>query len=147
MCTEIMAFLKMLKPDDGEKFLMMLGGWLGFWFSFAVGGVDKMIIWLAILAVIDYATGIIAAFRCCKWCSSVGFKGIAKKAAMFAIVALCHGLDQTTGLGMFRDMAIFAYAVNEAGSIIENIDACGWGKVIPAFLRNGLKQIQDKHKI
>ncbi len=147
MYTEIMAFLKMLKPDDGDKFLMMLGGWLGFWFSFAVGGVDKMIIWLAILACVDYATGIIAAFKGCKWCSSVGFKGIAKKAAMFAIVALCHGLDQTTGLGMFRNMAIFAYAVNEAGSIIENIDGCGWGKFIPAFLRDGLKQIQDKHKI
>lgn len=73
-------------------------------------------------------------------------KGILKKVLMFVVIAVCHGLDQTTGMDTFRSMAIFAYAVNEVGSIIENIDACGWGKYIPQFLRNGLKKIKDKHK-
>lgn len=144
---EILNFIEIVKPDEAQKFLMSVGGFMGFWFSWAVGGVDSMIIWLAVLACIDYATGIIAAFKGCNWCSRTGFKGIAKKAVMFVIVAVCHGLDQTTGAEMFRNMAIFAYAVNEAVSIIENIDASGWGKYIPAFLRNGLKQLKEKHKI
>lgn len=144
---EVVVFFKNIMPGEASKFLMGIGGFAGFWFSFALGGMDNMILCLAVMAALDYATGIIAAFKSCQWCSSVGFKGIAKKVVMFAIVALCHGLDQTTGLNVFRSMAVFAYAVNETGSIIENVDACGWGKYIPAFLRDGLKKIKDEHKI
>lgn len=144
---EIIVFIEQAKPDEAQKFLLTIGGVLGFWFSWAVGGVDSMIIWIAILACLDYLTGVIAAFKGCKWCSTVGFKGIAKKVLMFVIIAVCHGVDQTTGMDTFRNMAIFAYAVNEVGSIIENIDACGWGKYIPQFLRNGLGKLKDKHKV
>ena len=144
---EIIVFIEQSKPDEAQKFLLTIGGVLGFWFSWAVGGVDSMIIWIAVLACLDYLTGVIAAFKGCVWCSAVGFKGIAKKVLMFVIIAVCHGVDQTTGMDTFRNMAIFAYAVNEVGSIIENIDACGWGKYIPQFLRNGLEKLKDKHKV
>lgn len=48
------------------------------------------------------------------------------------------------GTHVLRQMAICAYALNEAGSIIENIDRSGWGEHIPAFIRNALARLQEK---
>lgn len=142
--TQIAQFFNVLKPSDGEKFFMTIGGTVGAAFSFAVGGVDDALRWLLIMAVIDYVTGTIASFREKCWCSDSGFRGLFKKAFMFAVVSLCHGVDVTTGQDLLRNVAVFAYAVNEAGSIIENIERMGLGRWVPPFLKAGLKILKDK---
>lgn len=147
MLKEIMVYVDVIVPDQAEKFFMSIGGFLGFWFSLAVGGVDKAIVWLTVLCILDYCTGVAAAFKTGTWCSGVGFRGLWKKCFIFIIVSFCYGIDQTIHADMLRNMAIFAYATNEAGSIIENIDRLGLGGYIPAFLRNGLKQLQEKHEL
>ena len=139
---ELISFLTVLRPDAVEKYNMGVGAFLGFMFAAAVGGMDKMIIWLAVLASVDYLTGIVAAFKTGKWSSSTGYRGLFKKAFMFLVVAFCTGLDATTGAGIFRSIAIFAYATNEAGSIIENIDAMGAGWMIPKFVRYGMIRLR-----
>ena len=142
--TQVTEFLSVLKPTGGDKFLMTLGGTIGAAFSFAVGGVDDAMLWLLIMAGIDYVTGTIASFREQQWCSDSGFKGLFKKAFMFAVVALCHGIDVTTGQDLLRDVAVFAYAVNEAGSILENVERLGFGRWIPPFIKAGLKALREK---
>lgn len=142
--AQITDFLSVLKLSDGDKFLMTLGGTVGAAFSFAVGGVDEAMLWLLIIAGMDYVTGTIASFKEGRWSSDAGFRGLFKKAFMFAVVALCHGIDVTTGQDRQRNVAVFAYALNEAGSILENIERLGLGKWIPSFLTAGLKALREK---
>lgn len=139
------ALIELIKLGEYQKFLMSLGAILGASFSFIVGGIDTAIQWLIVLCIADYVTGMIAAFKTGKWSSSNGFKGIAKKAIMFCIIGVCVGLDTILKINTFRDIAIFAYALNEAGSILENIDRMGLGSIIPSFLRNGIEQLKKKN--
>lgn len=142
----LFSLIDLIKMGEYQKFLMTLGGILGASFSFIVGGIDTAIQWLIVLSIADYFTGMIAAFKTGKWSSKNGFKGIAKKTIMFAIIGVCVGLDAIMKVHTFRDIAIFAYALNEAGSILENVDRMGLGSIIPSFLRNGIAQLKKKNE-
>ena len=140
-CAE---FIKNMMPTGMEQYLMAIGAAIGLFISIAVGGFDEMIYALIALMILDYITGIIAACRTGKWDSSTGFIGLAKKAVILGVVALCNTVDIAMGTHALRQMAICAYALNEAGSIIENIDRAGWGEHIPAFIRNALARLKEK---
>lgn len=140
---EVYEFIKNCVPTGAEQYLMAIGAAIGLGISIAVGGMDKMIYALIALMILDYATGIIAACRTGQWDSSTGFVGLAKKAVILGVVALCNTVDTAMDTHTLRQMAICAYALNEAGSIIENIDRAGWGEHIPAFIRNALARLQS----
>lgn len=140
---EVYEFIKNCVPTGAEQYLMAIGAAIGLGISIAVGGMDKMIYALIALMILDYATGIIAACRTGQWDSSTGFVGLAKKAVILGVVALCNTVDTAMDTHTLRQMAICAYALNEAGSIVENIDRAGWGEHIPAFIRNALARLQS----
>ena len=140
---DVFDFAKNMVPTGTEQWLLGIGAAIGLGISIAVGGMDKMIYALIALMILDYASGIIAACRTSKWDSSVGFVGLAKKAVILAVVALCNTVDTAMDTHTLRQMAICAYALNEAGSIVENIDRAGWGEHIPAFIRNALARLQS----
>lgn len=140
---EVYEFIKNCVPTGAEQYLMAIGAAIGLGISIAVGGMDKMIYALIALMILDYATGIIAACRTGQWDSSTGFVGLAKKAVILGVVALCNTVDTAMDTHTLRQMAICAYALNEAGSIVENIDRVGWGEHIPAFIRNALARLQS----
>ena len=140
---EVYEFIKNCVPTGAEQYLMAIGAAIGLGISIAVGGMDKMIYALIALMILDYATSIIAACRTGQWDSSTGFVGLAKKAVILAVVALCNTVDTAMDTHTLRQMAICAYALNEAGSIVENIDRAGWGEHIPAFIRNALARLQS----
>lgn len=141
---DVYEFIKTCVPTGAEQYLMAIGAAAGLVLSVAVGGFDEMIYALIALMVSDYITGIIAACRTGKWDSSVGFIGLAKKGVILAVIALCNTVDTAMGTHAFRQAAICAYALNEAGSIIENIDRAGWGEYIPSFIRNALERLQEQ---
>lgn len=140
---EVYEFIKNCVPTGAEQYLMAIGAAIGLGISIAVGGMDKMIYALIALMILDYATGIIAACRTGQWDSSTGFVGLAKKAVILGVVALCNTVDTAMDTHTLRQMAICAYALNEAGSIVENIDRAGWGEHIPSFIRNALARLQS----
>lgn len=140
---DVFDFAKNMVPTGTEQWLLGIGAAIGLGISIAVGGMDKMIYALIALMILDYVSGIIAACRTSKWDSSVGFVGLAKKAVILAVVALCNTVDTAMDTHTLRQMAICAYALNEAGSIVENIDRAGWGEHIPAFIRNALARLQS----
>lgn len=140
---DVFDFAKNLVPTGAEQWLLGIGAAIGLGISIAVGGMDKMIYALIALMILDYATGIIAACRTGQWDSSTGFVGLAKKAVILGVVALCNTVDAAMDTHTLRQMAICAYALNEAGSIVENIDRAGWGEHIPAFIRNALARLQS----
>ena len=140
---DIFDFIKNLVPTGTEQWLLGISAAIGLFISVAVGGMDKMIYALIAVMILDYVTGIIAACRTGQWDSSTGFVGLAKKAVILGVVALCNTVDTAMDTHTLRQMAICAYALNEAGSIVENIDRAGWGEHIPDFIRNVLARLQS----
>lgn len=140
----IVDFLIYLKPTGAEQYLMSIGAIIGLFFSIAIGGMDKMIYALIALCIVDYITGMFTAFKTGQWDSSTGFRGILKKFVIFAVVALCNTIDIAMNMHILRQMAICAYALNEAGSIIENIDRAGYGRYIPDVIRNALARLTEQ---
>ena len=119
----------------------------GFIFSIAAylfGAMDGLMKALITFVVIDYITGIIAAAVKRKLNSAVGFKGIAKKVMIFALIAVANIVD-TQVLGgsksLFRSWTIGFYIANEGLSILENV-----GKFVkyPKKLRQFLEQLREK---
>lgn len=140
----IVDFLIYLKPTGAEQYLMSIGAFIGLVFSVSIGGMDSMIYALIALCIVDYITGMFTAFKTGQWDSSTGFRGILKKFVIFAVVALCNCIDTAMGMHILRQMAICAYALNEAGSIIENVDRAGYGQYIPDVIRNALARLTEK---
>lgn len=140
----IVDFLIYLKPTGAEQYLMSIGAVIGLVFSVSIGGMDSMIYALIALCIVDYITGMFTAFKTGQWDSSTSFRGILKKFVIFAVVALCNCIDTAMGMHILRQMAICAYALNEAGSIIENVDRAGYGQYIPDVIRNALARLTEK---
>ena len=144
MFLTVKDFVYQLKPSGAEAYLLSAGAGIGAAITFGLGGIDQMVYALLALASIDYIMGTVAAYKTHSWDSSVGFKGLLKKAIMFAVVALCHLVDACISTELLRQMAIGAYALNEAGSILENVDRAGWGQYIPEFLRRALARLNEE---
>lgn len=140
----IIDFLLQLKPTGAEQYLMSIGAVIGLVFSVSIGGMDSMIYALIALSIVDYITGMFTAFKTGQWDSSTGFRGILKKFVIFAVVALCNCIDTAMNMHILRQMAICAYALNEAGSIIENVDRAGYGQYIPDVIRNALARLSEQ---
>lgn len=117
-----------------------IGGFMG-WF---LGGLDGFLYALIIFVIIDYATGLMAAFIKKELSSETGFKGICKKVAIFCLVGMGHVLDtQVIGNGsVLRTAVIFFYLSNEGISIIENSAIIGLP--VPKKLKDVLEQLHDE---
>ena len=144
MLHRVTEFLSAALPKPAEAVLMSIGGSLGALATFAFGEIDNAAWWFFVFVIVDYVTGTAASFKEGEWCSSAGFVGLFRKAFMFFVVALCHGLDEIAGTELLRNAAIFAYSINECGSIIENLERLGLGYLIPGVIRRGLRQLKKQ---
>lgn len=127
--------------DSVFKTLIAIGGAAA---SFLYGGWSALLGILLTFVVIDYITGLIAGAFEGKLNSHTGFKGIAKKVAIFFIVAVAHMVDVALGgdSHMFRDAAIFFYLANEVLSITENAGKIG--VPIPEKLLGAVEVLRGK---
>lgn len=113
----------------------------------ALGGFDKQLVALLAFMLIDYVTGMYAA-----WCehdlwSKKAFRGLCKKASILGVVAFCAGVDIMLKIDIARYAAIAGFGIMEAMSIIENADRGGWGQIFPAWIRDKLAIIKDEKKL
>lgn len=115
-------------------------------FGFLFGRADGMLYALIAFMAIDYLTGVILAIVRRELSSEVGFKGIAKKVLILALVAVGHILDAYVigdGDGVVcRTAVIGFYIANEGISILEN--AGNLGLPLPKKLIAILEQLKDK---
>ena len=111
------------------------------WF---LGGLDGFLYALLMFVVIDYATGLMAAFVQKKVSSEVGFKGICKKVFILMLVGVAHIVDlHVVGTGSaLRSAVVCFYLSNEGISFLEN--AGHLGLPIPEKLKDVLEQLHDK---
>ena len=108
----------------------------------ALGGWDLALQVLVLFVVLDYLTGLVAAWYSKSLNSKIGFKGICKKVLLFIPVAICYALDQVIGQEILRSLAIFFYIANEGLSITENLGLCG--VPVPVPLLDALEQLKKK---
>lgn len=114
-----------------------LGNYLGVW--------DGMLDALLACVVIDYITGVLLAINEKTLSSDIGFRGIAKKVLIFALVGLANLLDGFLGADRIIRAAVIAFYIsNEGISIIEN--AAAIGLPVPQKLLMVLEQIKGDSK-
>lgn len=128
--------------------MMAAGGVLGGALSFAFGDVGPLLWWLVIFTSTDFFLGTGVAILQGKWSSHKNYLGVLKKALMFAIVALAHGLDEVFApvihFQIFQSITICAYAAGEFGSIIETLERGGLGGAVPPVLRRLVKTLNER---
>ena len=112
--------------------------------STLLGGWDKSLEILFIFIIMDYITGVAAAFKTKTLRSSVGFEGLMKKGAVFLIVILAVQLDRITGnaAGVFRTSSAFFFIANEGLSVVENVGEMG--VKLPGFITGALTKLRDE---
>lgn len=119
-----------------------LGGALGA----VLGGLDGFIMTLTIFVVVDYVTGVLVAITRHKLSSEIGFKGIAKKIAIFCLVAVALLIDANIIKegNVIRMSVIFFYISNEGISILENVSSLGLP--VPNKLKAVLEQLKEEEE-
>jgi len=116
----------------------MIGGTLGA----ALGGWDMWLKALVLFVVLDYASGLLAAFVEKKLNSEVGFKGVAKKMFIFILVAVAFNIDVLMGTHILRQAVIGFYLGTEGLSILKNAGRAGlW---VPEILKSALEELRKK---
>lgn len=119
-----------------EKIISFLLSFLIFLF----GNFDFMLKTLLSLMFIDYITGVSRAFVTKKVNSSIGGKGIIKKAVYLCVIAVAVMLDNLLEVnGGLRSLIIYSFIFNEMLSILENSSAMGIK--IPSILYKSLEKI------
>lgn len=107
-----------------------------------LGGWDVALKILVIFVVMDYTTGLAAAWYEKKLDSNVGLRGIAKKILLFVPVAIGYWLDTLMGHQILRSLAIFFYIANEGLSMLENLSRMDIP--IPNAIKDALDQLKKK---
>ena len=134
---------------DWLKFARLAGAGLASICTFLFGAPGIWLLTLLAFIVIDYISGVIAAYIHHELSSQVGFIGILKKTMYFFVVAVAHCVDVATGAGgVLQGIAVGLLISNEGISILENCAECGIP--IPEKLIRALEQIrgdeQEKKK-
>lgn len=129
---------------DIEKILKITSGTLCSLFGFLFGTANGLFYALIAFIVLDYISGVMAAWVKKELSSEIGAKGIVKKVFILVIVAVGNLLDvYVIGDGnICRSAVIGFYIANEAISILEN--AANIGLPLPKKLIDVLKQLKSK---
>lgn len=118
---------------------------IGSFTLFLFGGWDYLLMVLMTLVVIDYITGVLAAFVQKRLASQIGSKGIAQKVFIFILVAIANFIDTLLwDQSLIRDATILFYIVNEIISITENAGIVGLP--VPQFLLKAIALLKDRLK-
>lgn len=133
--------ISVTQADLARLVLAALGS-LGTWLF---GAWDPILQALIALMVIDYLTGVLAAFFEKSLNSGIGFRGICKKICIFLMIALANILDSTGGLGdpWVRTCVIMFFIANESLSALENAGRVGIP--LPEPLMAALEKIHKEH--
>ncbi|HBI7033930.1 Holin family protein [Clostridium perfringens] len=130
----IFDYLKLIVVALGTGFTWLFGAW------------DTPLVVLIVFMVLDYITGLTRGYLNKELSSSVGLKGIARKAIIFIVLIVAVMLDRllNTGNWVFRTVSCYFYIANEGISLLEN--AASLGVPIPEKVKGALIQLRDGKK-
>jgi len=139
--SEMFYFVANLYSKTEIK-IIAVSGIIGGFIAAAVGGFDKQLMALFILMLLDYATGMYAAWHEHTIFSKRGYQGVMKKLSILVAVSFGVLVDMVLKTDFCRYTVIAGFGVMEAISIIENADRGGYGHVIPPVIRKHLKELK-----
>ena len=139
--SEVFYFVANLYSKTEIK-IIAVSGIIGGFIAAAVGGFDKQLMALFILMLLDYATGMYAAWHEHTIFSKRGYQGVMKKLSILVAVSFGVLADMVLKTDFCRYTVIAGFGVMEAISIIENADRGGYGHVIPPVIRKHLKELK-----
>lgn len=133
----------LMKQNTDTLYTFITGGAFA-GITFLIGGLDKLIIALGIIMIVDYATGVIASFGEKKTSSKRAFKGLAKKGAMISLIIVANQLDLVSGNdgNFLRNAMIFFLIGTEGISITENMHRLG--VPVPKFISDRFEQMRKE---
>lgn len=114
-------------------------------FSYICGW-DKAVEGLLWLMLLDYISGIMAAYINTNMAldSRKGYKGIVKKFMILVLVSLAHFMDMATGQVIVQTIVVWFFIGNEGLSIVEN--AAKAGLPVPNKLKETLEQLKEQKR-
>lgn len=116
---------------------------IGTSFSYLCGW-DKAVEVLLWLMVLDYVSGIMAAFINIDMAldSRKGYRGIVKKVMILVLVSLAHLMDMAMGQMIAQTVVVWFFIGNEGLSIVENASKAGLP--VPEKLKDTLEQLKKQ---
>ena len=116
---------------------------IGTAFSYLCGW-DKAVEVLLWLMVLDYVSGIMAAFINIDMAldSRKGYRGIVKKVMILVLVSLAHLMDRAMGQMIAQTVVVWFFIGNEGLSIVENASKAGLP--VPEKLKDTLEQLKKQ---
>lgn len=142
MDTIIQALRGILPTQTQVEWGTIVSG-IGTVFSYFCGW-DTTIEALLWLMVIDYVSGVLAAYinPHLSLSSQRGFRGICKKLMIILLVVVAHLADRVIGQALVQTVVVWFFIGNEGLSIVEN--AAKAGLPVPAKLREALEQLSHE---
>lgn len=109
-----------------------------------LGGWDSILQALVAMMILDYITGVSAAFSTNRLDSKIGLQGIIRKVTMLLVVVMAGFLDLALGMQdpLLRTVVIMFFIANEGLSMLEN--AAAIGVPIPKRLVEALEALKEK---
>lgn len=135
------SFFREIAPSQTDLMVGSTMSAFGTVFCYLFGCWDRLIEALIIAMILDYISGVIAAYLNPdkKLNSQKGFAGILKKIMILLMVATAHFVDYATGQEvMIRSVVILFFLGNEGLSILEN--SANAGLPVPNGLKESLEQ-------
>jgi len=128
-----------------EKISTIIGV-IGTGLTWILGTWDIAIMVLLMFMALDYTLGLIKGKIHKNLNSKTGFKGLAKKSAIFVVLIVAVCLDRLIGNGtwVFRTLVCYFYIANEGLSILENCSQIGIK--VPVQIKDALEQLKDKEE-
>lgn len=142
--NDLLMMFRQFVPGRIEITWGAFTGVVGTCTTFLFGEWNDVLTALAIAMVIDYISGVIAAYLNPNMAlnSQKGFRGILKKIMILLLVALAHAIDRALGGTMLFSVVVYFFLGNEGLSIIEN--AAKAGLPIPTRLKDTLEQLTQE---
>lgn len=144
MYEQIINFINYLIPNKVEAYVGGGVAFVGVLLQHFLGQWNNQIEILLIFMVIDYVTGLSAAYIMSNVYldSRKGFKGIIKKIVILCLVILAHQMDVLMGQdALVRNVVLLFFIGNEGLSILENASNCGLP--VPKRLKDTLAQFTE----
>ncbi len=127
---------------DWDKVVKTVAAGLASVCTFLFGEPNIWLQFMLLMCVVDYITGLAAAWNEGALSSKKGLLGALKKLMYFFIVCVAHIIDEVTGAdGVMRNLTIGFFLANEGISVLENCARCG--VPFPQKLLDVLEQLKD----
>ena len=136
----ILALLKSWIPTGTEVHIGGMVSAIGTVLTYFMGW-DDAVEALLVLMVLDYITGMLAAYinPNLRLNSERGLRGICKKIMILMLVVVGHELEKAVGIPAVQSVVVWFFIGNEGLSIIEN--SAKAGIPVPQKLRATLEQL------